>query len=242
MSELNGIIRFKAFAWNKVEVLKSQTQQQTGGKRKWRGQHFIENLLANYKNISTRRRLLCTVDRGLIPGARPGTWRFTRGIRPRPRLGWLPAMLDLWRAAWGAGFVPLPLGVTGRRPAAGGARPAAAQRTAGRPRSAPGALVAAGSRRASRTRSGPRPVAARLLDQLDPSPTDLFPIQFVNGIFQISVRSKLHNAFIIVDSMSISEGHFTSLPHDVFQILPTNTGREILYDQPVVSANRRPIS
>lgn len=69
----------------------------------------------------------------------------------------------------------------------------------------------------------------------------LCAIQFVQGTFHVRIWSELNYSFVCTFFVSICIGHLTSLPHKIFQILPTTATGKVFNNQSVLSTNRRSI-
>lgn len=163
--------------------------------------------------------------RGARAGARPGSC----GSLGRSRGGGRGRLAGLGRALWGL-LGPLDLGrATGWRggTAGMGARPgavvglgAAGARSPGGTGTGLGATTGTGARTRGtlRTRTTPGPLLS-CLNELNFPAIDFLSRQFLKGVFQIAVGSKLNHPFVELGSMGVSERDLSSLSHEIFQVL-----------------------
>jgi len=92
--------------------------------------------------------------------------------------------------------------------------------------------VASGSRSASGATPAPRSSHART-GQLQPLSVKVFAVQFLHSVFHITWVGELNNTLSLTFLMALSKCHFTCFSEEIFQVLPWDTGADIVHNDPV---------
>lgn len=56
------------------------------------------------------------------------------------------------------------------------------------------------------------------------------------------MRSKLNHPFVELGTMCVCESHLSSLPHEIFQVLPADSRGQVLHNQAVLGAHWRRVT
>ena len=80
-----------------------------------------------------------------------------------------------------------------------------------------------------------------VIHNLDSTSVQFRIIQFINSILNIFISGKLYNTFIFARLVSVSVGDFPGTSHEVLEVLPGHSRRQVLHNNPVLSTSRRSV-